>query len=230
MVKTKKSGWQLIQDDLPTKKEEPKKIKVVAQGSDDHLKYIKDNPDKLPISYLKVMPIKEKHSHNFESVVPMHMLHKNKLLTYYEMTGGVPSMVLTATNNKNDFIISLPDSDDFSKDLIARSLEEFFVLENINRYTILLEAWMSEVEKREKVYKSPSQDPNAKSVSMVYTEGVEGKFCMSAWIIPDNRKEKLKTHFEEIDKDIDWGKSEHSRFMGLLKKRLEQGREGAKVH
>jgi hypothetical protein len=226
MSKNKKSGWQSIKG-RPTY--EPKKIKIVEQGSKEHFDYMRKHPTKLPISYLKVMPIKKEHSHNFKSVVPMHLLHKDKLLFYYEKTGGVPNMVATATNNKNDFIISLPDSMEFSKDLIAESLEEFFVLEKINRYTILLEAWMSDTKGKTE-YSSPSQDPNAKSISLIYTEGIEGKFCMSSWVIPDNRKEKLKSYFEKMDKDIDWKEAERGRFMGLLKKRLEKDRKGCVLH
>ena len=216
MSKNKKSGWEALKgspDDVCIKRD----IKVLAQGSKELKDFLEKNPDSVPVAYLKVRKIKPEFAFRFQDVKTMHAHHCNKLEQFFGETGGVPNLIVTATNNKTDYLISLPISDDSDKYNVIDCLIDFFCQKKINRYCIILEAWMSKLNKKDdKVFARPSQDPDRKSIAVIYTEGVERKFCLTSWLI----EKDLKKEKEWINKDVDFSKDVQGRFMGLLKKRM----------
>ena len=215
MSKNKKSGWQSIKGSNPDifiKRD----VKILAQGSKELEDFMEKNPEAVPVAYLKVRELKSKFAFKFQDVKTMHKYHCDKLVQFFGDTGGVPNLIVTATNNKTDYLISLPISNDEDKDKVIECLINFFYQKKINRYSVILEAWSSEVSKVDKKYERPSQDPNRKSIAVIYTEGVERKFCMTSWLI----EQDLKKEKEWINKDIDFSQDVRGRFMGLLKKRM----------
>ena len=235
MVKVNgKSGGETT---YPNEPETPSKFKKDLESSTtlssdempdiwtDEMKEFIQNRTSSVDSGLKITILANVKSDRWNTLEKLHYHNIKTMKGFFYVEGCEPPLSISATDGDKVFCLYRDNSDDAPQidtetfsDLVRKHLRK----NDIQRYAVIMSGWYTEHKGNEEPTCRPSESPNRKECIFLYSEDINGKFCMSSWdiVTGEDGLRDLKLTQQFINKDIDPNEAGlRSKFMGLLKKK-----------